>query len=377
MTITLNSNFDAGNICAKDISNPSNLRFTIPKDSNSEFAQWFYFQLSGVAGQNLVLHLEELDTTAYPEGWLDYDICASYDNQNWFRIPCTYDKQTHTLNWSVQPQANMIFFAYFEPYPYQRHLDLIARVNNSPLAKVEQLGTTAKNNSIDLIRIGNHEAPQKIWIIARQHPGETMAEWFMEGLITRLLDKFDAISSVLREQFEFYLVPNMNPDGAILGNLRTNSTGTNLNREWLTPTNELSPEVLVVREQMLTTGVDMFFDIHGDESLPYIFTSGCADNKSFSAKQQRYENLFETIFKQVNPDYQTEIGYPKNHFSLESPTIATKWVGNQFDCLAYTLEMPFKDNANLPNKQTGWNGYRSSLLGASLLTAIHQFNQQR
>ena len=124
---------------------------------------------------------------------------------------------------------------------------------------------------------------------------------------------------------------------------------------------------------MLTTGVEMFFDIHGDESLPYIFTSGCADNKSFSAKQQRYEEKFETIFQQINPDYQTTVGYPKNHFSLESPTIATKWVGNQFDCLAYTLEMPFKDNANLPNQTTGWNGYRSKLLGASLLTAIHQF----
>lgn len=373
MSIKVNTNFDAGNINCEAINDPTNLRFTIPNDTNSEFAQWFYFQLTGIQGQELTLHLEQLDKTAYPQGWLDYNICASYDNETWFRIPCQYNQHNHTLSWSLTATSNAIFFAYFEPYSYQRHLNFIAKLNSSPFAIVEQIGLTARNNPVDLIRIGNHNAQRKIWIIARQHPGETMAEWFMEGLITRLVDPFDAISTVLREQFEFYLVPNMNPDGSILGNLRTNSTGTNLNREWLNPSKELSPEVLAVRQLMLTTGVEMFFDIHGDESLPYVFTSGCADNKSFSAKQQRYENLFETIFKLVNSDYQTEIGYPKNHFSLESPTIATKWVGNQFDCLAYTLEMPFKDNANLPNQATGWNGHRSKLLGASLLTAIHQF----
>lgn len=373
MSIKVNTNFDAGNINCEAINDPTNLRFTIPNDTNSEFAQWFYFQLTGIQGQELTLHLEQLDKTAYPQGWLDYNVCASYDNETWFRIPCHYDQHNHILSWSLTATSNAIFFAYFEPYSYQRHLNFIAKLNSSPLAIVEHIELTACNNPVDLIRIGNHNAQQKIWIIARQHPGETMAEWFMEGLISRLVDQFDAISKVLREQFEFYLVPNMNPDGSIMGNLRTNSTGTNLNREWLNPSEELSPEVLAVRKLMLTTGVEMFFDIHGDESLPYIFTSGCADNKSFSAKQQRYEEKFETIFQQINPDYQTTVGYPKNHFSLESPTIATKWVGNQFDCLAYTLEMPFKDNANLPNQTTGWNGYRSKLLGASLLTAIHQF----
>lgn len=373
MSIKVNTNFDAGNINCEAINDPTNLRFTIPNDTNSEFAQWFYFQLTGIQGQELTLNLEQLDKTAYPQGWLDYNVCASYDNETWFRIPCHYDQHNHILSWSLTATSNAIFFAYFEPYSYQRHLNFIAKLNTSPLAIVEQIGLTACNNPVDLIRIGNHNAQQKIWIIARQHPGETMAEWFMEGLISRLIDQFDAISKVLREQFEFYLVPNMNPDGSIMGNLRTNSTGTNLNREWLNPSEELSPEVLAVRKLMLTTGVEMFFDIHGDESLPYIFTSGCADNKSFSAKQQHYEEKFETIFQQINPDYQTTVGYPKNHFSLESPTIATKWVGNQFDCLAYTLEMPFKDNANLPSQATGWNGYRSKLLGASLLTAIHQF----
>ena len=59
----------------------------------------------------------------------------------------------------------------------------------------------------------------------------------------------------------------MNPDGSVLGNLRTNAAGANLNREWETPTLERSPEVFTVREKMMETGVDLFLDIHGDEGL--------------------------------------------------------------------------------------------------------------
>ncbi|MCD0229135.1 carboxypeptidase family protein, partial [Enterobacter hormaechei subsp. steigerwaltii] len=118
------------------------------------------------------------------------------------------------------------------------------------------------------------ESDLKIWITARQHPGETMAEWFVEGLLGRLLDPQDPTARTLLDRATFYIVPNMNPDGSALGNLRTNAAGANLNREWENPTVEKSPEVFFVREKMLETGVDLFLDIHGDEGLPFVFVAG-------------------------------------------------------------------------------------------------------
>ena len=35
---------------------------------------------------------------------------------------------------------------------------------------------------------------KRCWIFARQHPGETMAEHFMDGLLCRLLDTDDPVS---------------------------------------------------------------------------------------------------------------------------------------------------------------------------------------
>ena len=86
--------------------------------------------------------------------------------------------------------------------------------------------------------------PVQVWLYARQHPGESMAEWFVEGLIDRLLDGADSLARTLLAQARFYLVPNMNPDGSVRGNLRASATGANLNREWMQPDPVRSPEVL-------------------------------------------------------------------------------------------------------------------------------------
>ena len=48
----------------------------------------------------------------------------------------------------------------------------------------------------------------------------------------------------------------------------------------------------------------------------------------------------------------------------------SKWVGQAFGCLSLTLEMPFKDNDNLPDAKTGWDGARSRALGRAVLAPI-------
>ena len=354
--VMINTAFDAGSIEVISLNSANDFKFKIRQDTNSHFAQWFYFQLSNVANSSLKLNFVELDKTAYPEGWHNYSICVSYDNKSWFRVPTKFDGTTMTVE--IISEADSIYFAYFEPYSYQRHLELIGFCNEISIATHTVLGQTKELRNMDLITIGDEGAKHKIWIIARQHPGETMAEWFMEGLIHKLVDSHDAISQSLLNECVFYLVPNMNPDGSVHGNLRVNTSGSNLNREWLIPSLDKSPEVYFVREKMIDTGCDMFFDIHGDEAIPYIFTAGCDENPTFSAKQDKLSTEFK-------------FGYEKGHFSTEMATVATIWVGDKFDCLSFTLEMPFKDNDNLPDTLHGWNGYRSSLLGQSMLGAIH------
>jgi murein tripeptide amidase MpaA len=265
-----------------------------------------------------------------------------------------------------------VYYAYFEPYSWDRHLDLLGRVALSPGVEVRDLATTHDGRDLNAVVIGDPEAAFKVWVIARQHPGETMAEWFVDGMITALLDAANPLARRLRQQVVFYLVPNMNPDGAARGNLRTSATGANLNREWMTPSRQHSPEVLAVRNLMHATGCDLFLDVHGDEALPYVFVAGSEMLEDFSAAQLAQQQDFIEQFKAASPDFQSVHGYASSKYREEVLRLASKYVAHHFKCLALTLEMPFKDNAMLPDAQVGWSGARSAALGAAILQPILQ-----
>ena len=383
MTLSITSNFDAGAIDVVSCAQAGDIRLRVRPDSHADFAQWFYFRVSGARGERCVMTFENAADCAFAAGWRDYHAAASYDRVNWFRVPTTYDGRVLTIDHT--PDFDSIYYAYFEPYSEERHSEFLGAVQQMPHASLTELGRTVEGRPMSLLTLGvpdtddaagdkSSKPKKKVWIIARQHPGETMAEWFVEGLVKRLAGwgdwAGDPVARKLYDHATFYIVPNMNPDGSVRGNLRTNATGANLNREWLEPDAARSPEVLVVRDAIHATGCDLFFDVHGDEALPYVFVAGSEMLPGFTERQGIEQKAFVEAFKQASPDFQDKYGYEAGKYRQDALKLASKYIGHTFGCLSLTLEMPFKDNANLPDERVGWNGERSASLGAAMLQAI-------
>lgn len=362
----ISSNFDAGAIEVVSLANPSDIQLKIRADSHAEFRQWFYFRVSNAKGQPLVMHLTNAGDCTYHYGWPGYQAVVSEDRINWFRVPTNYVDGVLTLRFT--PHHDTVWVAYFEPYTETRHIDFMAKIAQHPRVRVTSLGQSLQGRELDCVQIGEAAAGKKaIWVTARQHPGETMAEWCAEGMIERLLDHNDPVSQRLLHKAVVYLVPNINPDGSALGNLRSNAAGTNLNREWMTPSKEKSPEVLLVRQQMHQTGVDAFIDLHGDETIPHVFVDGNTMLPNRTDTQNAHELDFTRDLLASTPDFQIEHGYAPDRFSDEMLTLASKYVGHTFGCLSLTLEMPFKEHLDNPLPQTGWSSARSKKLGADLV----------
>lgn len=366
--------FDSGSIEVVSLEDHRDIQLNIRKDNAADFAQWFHFGLHGANGLPVTLKFLNAGACAYPKGWEGYQVVASHDRQHWFRIDTQFDGQVMTAR--LTPDSQCVYFAYFEPYSYEQHLDFLGGASVSPHVTLERLGSTVEGRDMTMMQVTDAygTTPQaektKVWLLARQHPGETMAEWFAEGFMERLLDPDDSVSRVLLDRCVFYVVPNMNPDGAVRGNLRTNAAGANLNREWSEPSLVRSPEVFLVRQKMLHTGVDLCLDIHGDEALPYNFVVGSEGTSGYSPHVADLENRFKTSWLANCPDFQDEFNYGLCEPGTANPTLATNWVAQQFGCLAFTIEMPFKDNARLPDAAVGWNGDRSKKLGASVLLPL-------
>jgi murein tripeptide amidase MpaA len=366
MTLHVTSPFDGGNIEVAAVEG-SRVDLRIRKDNQSDFYQWFYFRVTGAGGKPLELRLLNCAGAAYPHGWAGYRACMSTDREEWERVDTSYQGGILTIR--ATPPSDSVWFAYFAPYTMEMHHDLVAMAAAHPAVTYRSLGQSLDGQEMDCLRIG--EGALQVWLYARQHPGETMAEWWMEGALERLLDDSDPVSRVLRRRATFHIVPNMNPDGSRRGHLRTNAVGTNLNREWHDPSPERSPEVLCVRRAMDETGVDFAMDIHGDEAIAANFLAGFEGIPSWSEAQQKLFDGFAEALVRISPDFQTSKGYEIAAPGQANMSMSTAQLAERFGAVSMTLEMPFKDNEDLPDARYGWSPERSRLLARDCLSALH------
>ncbi len=369
MGLHISAAFDSGNIDVLDQTEPSDLRLAIRWDAGEEHRQWFHFRVSGAAGVPLTLRIVNAAQVSYPSAWPGYRAVATVDQRRWRRVDTAVEDGVLVIR--DTPTHDLVWYSYFAPYPLERLDRFMAEIQSSPLARIERLGATVHGRDLDRVVVG---APAKgrrvLWIIARQHPGETMASWWMEGFLRRLLDPDDARARALREAAVLYIVPHMNPDGGFLGHLRCNAIGANLNREWEHPTAERSPEVLLVRDAMDQSGVDFCLDVHGDEELPYVFLAGAEGIPAWTPRLAALDAAFRDAAERACPDVQRAHGYPPDAPGGANMTMCTSQIASRFDCLAFTLEMPFKDNADAPDLEQGWSPGRSARCGAAIVDAL-------
>jgi murein tripeptide amidase MpaA len=367
MTLTISSSFDAGNIrVVRQDETAADLE--IVKDHMSDFYQWFYFRVAGAAGREVTLRITNCAGSAYPNGWPDYKGVMSLDREQWLRIEDT-SFSGGVLTMKLTPPQDVVWFAYFAPYSMERHHDLVTQTAALAGVSYRSLGKSIDGQDIDCLAIG--EGRLNVWLYARQHPGESMAEWWMEGALEKLTDDDDPVARVLRSECTFHVVPNMNPDGSRRGHLRTNAAGVNLNREWHAPSPEKSPEVLCVRNAMDAIRPDFAMDVHGDEAIPANFLAGFEGIPSLGKRQQELFELFSETLERLSPDFQRQKGYEIPAAGQANMSMSTTQLAERYGCVSMTLEMPFKDNFDLPDEVYGWSPQRSKFLAFACLDALH------
>lgn len=406
-SVSISAAFDGGNIeRVGSASAEGPVQLNIRPDPFTELEQkthkqWFSFRSSAHSSAAVVRYeIVNAGSCSYPSAWPGSEVCVSTDRHNWHRVASTvYDEASGVLAWEFDHGAvpgGTAFFAYFDPFSYERHLDLVSRCAAAAGATVRSLGQTLDGRELEVVEVGT--GGKHCWVVHRQHPGEPQAEHFAQGLLTRLLGltnatlaapgtpalavPLDGLAVRLRSEFTFHIVPNMNPDGSVRGHLRTNAGGVNLNREWApsaaaldgapyaAPSLERSPEVFHTLAAMDLSGVDAFLDVHGDEELPVAFVSGAEGCPNWSARIEALQGAFLGAFGRANPDTQAAFGYEPDPPKGGNLAICSNQVAARFDCLSVTFEMPFKDNAAGLSAHTSFQGPRCAALGASFLDAL-------
>ena len=368
--MVIDAGMDGGSIVVLDgeEDDRGEIALALRSDTAADFKQWFCFRSIGDPGERRAFRIEGAGGSEYPDGWEGYRACASYDGEDWFRVPTRFEEGT--LRFRFTPSRRSLTFAAWARYPIARHRRVVGRAVRSPRARVDVIGETVEGRPVSVITFGR-QGPSSlhVWVIARQHPGETMASWCSEAIVDRLLDHEDPAIQALLEDALVHVVPWVNLDGGALGNHRTNAAGRDLNRSWDDPDPIAAPEVFAIRRAIQESGVDLFLDIHGDEALPYVFAAGCEGNPGYSPRIAALESDFAARLAMADPSFQRERGYDPDAPGEADLSCAANFIGERYDCLALTVEMPFKDDANHPDRRRGWSPERSANLGRALLDA--------
>ncbi len=360
--LRIESEFEGGN--ARLIAATSaEAELEIVADKDAAWSQWFYFKLCGGKGRAVTIRICNARATAYPEGWPGYRVLVSEDGERWQRMETDYVDGRLILH--CRPQADALWFAYFVPYPLARLEALLDQARRAG-AGVDILGHSFEGRPVYGVTVGHGPVP--VWIVARQHAGETMASWWVEGFLRRLLSADPLAAKLLREMC-FHIVPLANIDGAVRGHLRGSASGLDLNRQWDTPDPERAPEVAAVLAAMRQKGCAAVFDIHGDEVIPHIFADGCDMDPTATPEQRVGVQRFKDALLKSSPVFQVAVGYPATYAGSGAQAMCARAVAAHFNAVGITLEMPFKDCEECPPGAV-WTGDLARQFGHDCLPAI-------
>ena len=222
---------------------------------------------------------------------LSFDYEFKYDNDKVYFANCLpyfYSKLIDEIELYEKKLKNKFFFFKIIPLTQtlggndlillninsQKNKNIIARSNDISLPQLNKsfnhsfMNLLNSSNSFKVKNNENKKTNNKktVFMIGRQHPGETVGSHVIKGCIDFLLGDSDEAKK-LREIYDFQIVPMMNPDGVIVGNSRTGFAGCDLNRRWSKPNEIIHPEIFYIKSLILNTAVNQnisfVIDFHG------------------------------------------------------------------------------------------------------------------
>jgi len=183
---------------------------------------------------------------------------------------------TLTFTYNFKNDEDTVYFAHCYPYTYSDLKGYLTKLcedeNRKKYVVRRTLCYTLAQNECEYLSITSPSSLENITqrhgivITSRQHPGETLSSYIMEGVINFLTGE-DPEAQYLRKRCVFKIVPMLNPDGVIHGNYRTDLCGKDLNRIWNKPHSRLHPTIFhtqeMIRRMQRGRKLEFYCDLHG------------------------------------------------------------------------------------------------------------------
>lgn len=317
----------------KIIDNKAYLSLRKEKD---KYSFYYNFFIKNDSNKEALVYIDNFSNSQY---FCDNRINMPFlktDNSNWQRL----DKKLFSIDGgSAIIRISPNFEGEISSSPRYGFKEFIKFANNCNL----------KFQHDDMIKIvlGNERNPVNV-IIARQHPGETLSSFFLEGIISEILE-----NKFLLEKYCFVIFPLVNIEGIKQGNHRYYN-GKDFNRCW--KNNEVS-EIKYIKSAISEYNINDFIDIHNDEltNFSYIRTNKKINN-----------DVGFTVLSDMNKITRFIRGIVKNKkiINVFSYT-AREYIIKKYHCRGILIELSlFNEDFNKLNEK-----------GRKLIKSLYNYNK--
>ncbi len=330
----INCNFENASPLSWEIQGDTAIKVSLPADYERESlnrqADHWHFILEAEKGTRIKLIISKLLPDVYngreAASWWNFrnDISCyiSYDHKSWEAIG-TRKLPGFELLAEFTMKEDSVYIARMPSYTITDLEKMKKRISTNRLVSIFDIGYTIEKRPLEIIRLGDENAPHSVIIRARAHPWEAGGNWVVEGLINEFLARDDR---QWQETFCIYIMPMAAKDGVARGMTRFNLAGKDLNRNWdMESDPTLCPEKyafekfiseLIDKGKKPTLGIDFHNDDAGGINLARhdrrdsLFIRNMA---IFEALLRKHTSFSENIrFSWKDPDI------PETHVSFEN-----------------------------------------------------------
>ncbi len=273
----LHTSFENASPCYWDIDGQGVIHvylvYDYERDSPNRANGHWHFQIQAEPGSDLTFVLHNFDNVwngKHGPPVSDKTICfLSPDGRVWRTIPTEFI-EGDTIRFSIHMESDSLYVARLEPYRISDLDNFLREIQPHPLVQIETIGHTVEGRELEIIRVGNPDAPYRVFFRARSHAWEPGGNWVVQGLIRRML-RDDDVARKYQQRFCIYAMPMANKDGVARGRTRFNSLGMDLNRKWDRPADPLlAPENAALESWLQSKCAEgkaphLAIDLHNDE----------------------------------------------------------------------------------------------------------------
>ena len=339
--IEIIKDFPVSNVCDVEIENKEIpvLSFS-PSPKGGPECLWFYFKVKtlGIKKIKLILkHSYNMLGGGKPENFRPVIKFGKNDWQRMSEGKIIENKDGRKfLLWDIDILNEIFEIAFCYPYGKKELYELIKESKN--YWKKDVIGISQEEREI--IRLSNNYGDinkKGVYLIARQHSGETPGSWVLDGFLRYLYEIKD-------DNLVVWAVPLSNIDGIENGYYGKDNFPYDLNRAWGSP--PMRHETLVIQRDIMRWEERcipfLAIDFHAPgaseiDGAYFYITSIEKDEKQHKIEKEIAEKLGKKIGKYMSKNYIRSINYKSR---WETPHF-TDFIRENIKIPSLSMEIPY------------------------------------